>query len=586
MNANPTHPRLPLRRFVARIFYSLDINKTIPAAESKVEKYAPLMFIIGVVLLCTLPFLNKAYSIDDPLFIWSAKHIQQDPLNPYGFNVNWYRQIMPMSYVTKNPPITSYFIAAFASLGGWGESFIHSLFLLPAIAVAVGTYIFAQRYCQHPLHATLAGILTPVFLVSSLTVMSDMMMLAFWIAAVNFWIKGLEKNDTTAFILSGLLISFSALTKYFGIMLIPLLLIFTLYRERRLRFHLVYFLIPLFILLLYHWGAEYLYGRGLFFDAAEQAITQKSYMSNFLSSKMFVNFAFIGGCLGSLLFFAFTLWKRTFLLLGLLIICGGTYHLSHLTTLGAFIFPLVKSDRIILSVQLSIWMLVGLSIVILALQDFYHHRGSDSLLLFLWIIGTFLFAGFINWTTNGRSILPMVIPTGILITRKLEHLILMRKPQKSYIFIIPFVLSAILSVTIAWADCIFANTARSAATIIYHTYGDTTHSIYFQGHWGYQYYMEEHGARAVDISYRQFKPGDIIADPATNTNLRFIPRKWVTVVDSIKIVSPLCAATTNYELGAGFYADAFGPLPFAFGFIQPEVFTVYLFHQYTPLEPR
>ena len=32
----------------------------------------------------------------------------------------------------------------------------------------------------------------------------------------------------------------------------------------------------------------------------------------------------------------------------------------------------------------------------------------DALLLALWILGTCVFAALLNWTTNGRSILPLV----------------------------------------------------------------------------------------------------------------------------------------------------------------------------------
>ena len=350
-----------MQRFLTRIFCSIDLNRTAPIAEKKIEKFAPLFLLIGIVLLCYLPFLNKAYSIDDPLFIWSAKQIQNSPLNPYGFNVIWYFSEMPMSFVTKNPPLASYYIAGASLFLGWDEIAIHLIFLLPAIAVAIGTYLFANRYCEHPLHAALAGILTPVFLVSSLTVMSDMLMLAFWIFAIYFWIKGIENKSPIAFMLAGLLISFAVLTKYFGIMLIPLLIFYSLYRERRIGYHFLFFLIPIIILVLYQWWTESLYGRGLLFDAAEHAISKKSKMGNFIGSKMFVNFAFIGGCLASLLFFATKLWSRTVIFVGLFIFLVGAYYLSTSKTLGSFDLPADITDRILFSIQFCMWVIVGIN---------------------------------------------------------------------------------------------------------------------------------------------------------------------------------------------------------------------------------
>jgi 4-amino-4-deoxy-L-arabinose transferase-like glycosyltransferase len=566
-----------MKPFLIRILNSLDVCSTLSPAERNAEKYAPLIFLIGILLLCYLPFLNKAYSIDDPLFIWSAQHIQVDPSDPYGFNVIWYRREMPMSFVTKNPPIACYYIAAASFLFGWEEPVIHAAFLLPAIAVAVGTFLFAKRYCKHPLVASLAGILTPVFLVSSLTVMSDVMMLAFWIFAVYFWIKGLDNKSPAALVLAGLLISCAALTKYFGIMLIPLLFFYTLYRDRRFGYQLVFFLLPIFILAAYHWRTESLYGRGLLFDATEYAMDRNSLLGNFKISKIFVNFAFIGGCLASFLFFATALWSRKTILASLMITTIGVFILSNIIILFAFPLPTNTINHVLFSIQFCLWTMVGISSIALALRDFYYHREADTLLLFLWMIGTFIFSGFINWTINGRSILPMIVPTGILITRALEHQLPLKKSQKRYPWLVPLVLSAILSISVTWADCSFANTARSAAESICKKYSNPKKDIWFQGHWGYQYYMEQHGARSIDVSHLQFKPGDIIADPTINTNVRSIPQSWVTIGDTLQISSPKYAVTMDPRLGAGFYADIFGLVPFTFGLVEPEIFIIYNF---------
>lgn len=62
------------------------------------------MCIIGITAFLLVPFANKAFNIDDPLFIWSARHIQKNPLDFYGFSANWYGTEMPMSDITQNPP--------------------------------------------------------------------------------------------------------------------------------------------------------------------------------------------------------------------------------------------------------------------------------------------------------------------------------------------------------------------------------------------------------------------------------------------------------------------------------------------------
>ena len=58
-------------------------------------KYA-IGILIASFALSLAPFLPKAFNIDDPIFIWTAKHIHMDPVNFYNFTVNWNGFEMPM----------------------------------------------------------------------------------------------------------------------------------------------------------------------------------------------------------------------------------------------------------------------------------------------------------------------------------------------------------------------------------------------------------------------------------------------------------------------------------------------------------
>jgi hypothetical protein len=60
---------------------------------------------VAIVIIVLVPFANKAFHIDDTLFIAAAKHIQANPTDFYGFNINWYGSEMPMAEVAKNPPL-------------------------------------------------------------------------------------------------------------------------------------------------------------------------------------------------------------------------------------------------------------------------------------------------------------------------------------------------------------------------------------------------------------------------------------------------------------------------------------------------
>ena len=76
------------------------------------------LLLVAITAAALAPFLNKAFHLDDPLFIWMAQQIAKHPFDPYGFYVNWVSFRQPMTIVMQNPPLYSYYIAAVASAVG------------------------------------------------------------------------------------------------------------------------------------------------------------------------------------------------------------------------------------------------------------------------------------------------------------------------------------------------------------------------------------------------------------------------------------------------------------------------------------
>ena len=112
------------------------------------------LLLIAVVGLL-LPFCDKPFNLDDPLFVWTARQIQAHPADPYGFPVNWYGTVMPMAQVMQNPPLAGYYLAGAATVLGGSERSFHLTLLLPALAVILGTYRLAEKLSRQPLLAAL-----------------------------------------------------------------------------------------------------------------------------------------------------------------------------------------------------------------------------------------------------------------------------------------------------------------------------------------------------------------------------------------------------------------------------------------------
>jgi hypothetical protein len=248
----------------------------------------------ALTLACLLPFAGKAVHMDDPLFIWTAKHIQAQPIDFYGFSVDWGYEDTPMTTAMQNPPLAAYYMAAVGAIFGWSEVALHCGYILPALALVLGTYALARKFCSHPFTVALLLISSPVFMISSTGLMCDTMMSALWVWAVFFWIKGLEPENPRLLLTAATFVAACSLTKYFGICLIPLLLVYSFLQRKSAGRWLLYFLWPMIILLAYQWWTARLYGRGLLADSANMAVAKRT--ATGALSRTIETLAFCGGC--------------------------------------------------------------------------------------------------------------------------------------------------------------------------------------------------------------------------------------------------------------------------------------------------
>ena len=193
--------------------------------HGKVYNKQGLWLIVVATLLCLLPFITKAFHVDDTLFLWTARHIQAQPYDFYGFPANWYGTTMSMAEINQNPPFAAYYIALVTLLFGWQEWPLHLAFMLPAVGVVAGTYVLAGHFTSRPRLSALIALATPVFMVSATNVMSDVLMLSFYLWALVFWVKGLERQRFSWLLAASLLVALAALTKYFALTAIALLFV-------------------------------------------------------------------------------------------------------------------------------------------------------------------------------------------------------------------------------------------------------------------------------------------------------------------------------------------------------------------------
>ncbi|GEM_PF-5729046 len=150
------------------------------------------------VLFYTLPFLNHAYHIDEPLFLRIAEQIKEHFLDPYGFNYVWHIELEPVHQIAGFPPLFAYYLA----LIGWNfvyppEWLIH-LSLIPfSILGVISFYFLARQFDFSALNSFIAAALfalCPAYAVSANMAMPDVAMTSFSLSALVLAIRGWRKS--------------------------------------------------------------------------------------------------------------------------------------------------------------------------------------------------------------------------------------------------------------------------------------------------------------------------------------------------------------------------------------------------------
>jgi 4-amino-4-deoxy-L-arabinose transferase-like glycosyltransferase len=526
-----------------------------------------VFFAILAVFAALAPFLNKAFHIDDALFLWMAHQVAQHPTDPYGFSVNWYQSAKPMFSVMQNPPLNAYYMALVASFLGWSELAMHGAFLVPAVAAVLGTFFLAQRLSGSPLLGALLMLFTPVFLVSATTVMCDVWLLALWVWSVDCWLRGLERDSYWLLFLASLLAVAAALTKYFGVSLVPLLAVYTLARDRRLTYRLLFLLLPVAIIGIYEAMTKAKYGQGLFSSAMIYPWNATAKAEKQLLGQFLTGLSFTGGCLFPVLFYAPFLKSRKVLVSGIAI---------FLALLPLFYFGIAhgltsRTGVIAVTAEGALFATIGFGILALAVADFVQQKTADSLLLSLWVFGTFFFATVMNWSITSRTLLPMAPAVVILVIRQFKTSTASNRLTLWW----PLLPAALVSLLITTADYKLADTARLAARSFQNRFRNELGMVWFEGHWGFQYYMEKWKAKPLDRNERGMISGDVLIVPLSNSNVTRTPPLPTTGPPEQIDYSQFLLTTMSPELRAGFYSSRWGPLPWVFGRIPPEQYLIF-----------
>lgn len=543
-----------------------------------------ILIIVSFVLLLTLPFINKAFNIDDTEFIYISRHLIKDPLHPYSFE--WLPSV-PATHVT-DPPLVFYYNAAVILLFGETEKMLHFFYIIFPLIAGIAMYFLSKKFTKRPLFSTLFLITSVVFVVMSSTLMLDIPFLAFFLLSIAFFVYGVDSGNKTKLILGVIFCGFAYLTKYAGIIVFPVLASYAILRKKPK--YILYLTIPAILGLLWNLYTYMVYGVPHNFQILPWLLgSQKSFSSQAIMVKLITNMTYIGGATIFPLMLLYPFLRERINKLAYLLIVAFSliaaialyytsanfsyrYSIAQLIlfafffSTGIFVFYFLARHNLEIIAELfkqkKIW-------------NIFNERYANNIFLFSWIITAFLFNTFFAGGA-ARYANNLIPPIAVFYFNIIDNHRFSNKNNLKSFIILSAALSIALSILVASADYEFAKVYKDFASTVdkYQTDGN---AVWFAGHSGFQYYMENKGYKMLDVDVNRLKKGDIVIKSQIQSPSAFPPilNGRLNLIDAISYNSALPLKIHNPEAHAGFYTFGGGFLPYSVSDANLENFSVF-----------
>src|SRR5215472_4929910 len=185
------HPALLTRNsqrkhaIFSRYSYGSDAAKDEMTMNRKSGPYVVLLCSLPALILsvvCLLPYIDKAFLIDDPVFLLQAQQILKEPGHPMALNICWVfdNQCEPVAANMPGNFLVSYYLAPVVNLPN-PERWVHLMQIVALWCGIVATVSLAFQFGFDPFAAVAAGLVlaaTPPVLAMASTAMPEVLAMA------------------------------------------------------------------------------------------------------------------------------------------------------------------------------------------------------------------------------------------------------------------------------------------------------------------------------------------------------------------------------------------------------------------------
>ena len=430
-----------------------------------------ILLIVALVLALRLPFLHQAIQGDEVDYLYGAQHAQIEPLHPYHTSYVFMGNAVDMRG-HPHPPLNTWILAALlAAVGDIREVPFHLAYIAFSLIAALSMLSLARRFSPRPLLATLLFCAVPAFVINGNSLEADLPLLAFWTAAIAFFIAAVDRRSASFLVASVVSAALAGLAAYQSVFLVPILGLY-LWQTR-----------PTWKLA---WLATLAAPAALatwqLFERLTSGAVPAAMLAGYLTSYHF------SGLLQNLRGAAALIVHLAWIVCPLAILAvlprskPWQWIAAATAAAGGALYD--HNPLFWISFALGVWILAW---------------SWDQGFLGKWVLILCALGSLVFFAGSARYLLPLAAPVAILLANALS-------PQ---IVAAAFALQLALGLALAQVNAEHWQAYRDFAASLKRD----QHQVWISGEWGLRYYLESSGALPLKRD-QQVQPGDIIVNEA------------------------------------------------------------------------
>ena len=516
-------------------------------SKNSILKLALPGMLLGIVLL--LPFLNKAYNIDDPPFLLEARQILKTPLQPWSFPICWNGNLVCIAQAGSSGAnvregLMGYVLVPVILAGG-AEWLAHLIQIVFVCWVVAGMVALTLRMGFSRSQAIAAGLLVvaiPPLLPMANTAMPDVLALALVLTGMERLLAWKEERSWQQGVLAGAMLGLAPYARPHVALFLPLGALW-LFDELKigiaigqLRREIVLWA-PIVIAAAVLVGVNYATRlRGTAAEAGIVAIDAGNIPINLIAYFHYFSFP-----IPLAIVWLLAHWRKVRVLL-----------IPPLIPI-VFAYFMVQGMTFVKELQVAA-VLYGMVALADVICTSLAKRDRVGILLSLWLLMPLSTCIYLHLPL--KYVVP-VLPAVVLIV--LRAIPTERWNRARLVYGLVMVVCASYSLILLRADADFADYSRRAAAELIAPRVKAGQKVWYGGEWGFYWYAEKAGAIVSNPEVSTPGPGDLLAVglmEGGDVLLKQFPNR--ELVDSRSYDSPH-GRTMGYD--AGLYSNRYGLLP-------------------------